>query len=87
MPVIGAPKGHDRYRDPKTYEMTPALLRVRAPYFFRNMIGLAVVSSIPLGVYLYTYHLLNKDEFADIPIPPVSDAELAKLREEYNKKN
>lgn len=46
-----------------------------------------VVGSIPLGVYAYTWLFLNKDEFGDIPIPPVSDEELAKLKKEYaNKK-
>ncbi|KAK6458471.1 cytochrome oxidase assembly protein 3, mitochondrial, partial [Scheffersomyces xylosifermentans] len=63
--------------------MTPALYRVRAPFFWRNMIGLALCSSIPLGVYGYTWYILNKDEFSDIPIPPISDSELAKLKKEY----
>ncbi|KSA03267.1 uncharacterized protein AC631_00905 [Debaryomyces fabryi] len=68
--------------------MTPALLRVRAPYFVRNMISLFVVSSIPIGVYWYTFNVLSKDEFSDIPIPPIADDELAKLKKEYeDKKN
>ncbi|CUM45092.1 unnamed protein product [Debaryomyces fabryi] len=88
MAVLGKPKGHNRYRDPKTFEMTPALLRVRAPYFVRNMISLFVVSSIPIGVYWYTFNVLSKDEFSDIPIPPIADDELAKLKKEYeDKKN
>lgn len=45
--------------------------------------GLFVVSAIPLGVYIYTWNVLSKDEFADIPIPPISDEELAKLKKEY----
>ena len=76
-------KGHDRYRDPRTHQMTPALYRVRAPYFKRNMLGLLVFSALPLGVYYYTFTTLSHDEFADIPIPPVSDDELAKLKKEY----
>lgn len=66
--------------------MTPALLRVRAPYFVRNMISLFVVSSIPIGVYWYTFNVLSKDEFSDIPIPPIADDELAKLKKEYEDK-
>lgn len=79
-------KGHGRYRDPKTFEMSPALLRVRAPYFVRNMIGLVIATSVPVGVYYYTFNMLSKDEFSDIPIPPIADDELAKLKKEYEDK-
>ncbi|CAH2353786.1 cytochrome c oxidase assembly factor 3, mitochondrial [[Candida] railenensis] len=75
-----------RYRDPSTFEMSPALLRVRAPFFWRNTVGLLFVAAVPLGVYAYTWNILTKDEFEDIPIPPISDAELAKLRREYEEK-
>ncbi|CUM64225.1 uncharacterized protein PRCAT00001819001 [Priceomyces carsonii] len=67
--------------------MTPALYRVRAPFFWRNMLGLVLVGSVPLGVYAYTWMVLNKDEFEDIPIPPISDEELSKLRKEYESKD
>ncbi|GBL49355.1 Cytochrome c oxidase assembly factor 3, mitochondrial [Candidozyma auris] len=86
MPVIGAPKGHDRYRDPVTHQMTPALYRVRKPYFWKNLFALGIVGAIPLGVYAYTWRVLNQDDFADIPIPPISDEELAKLKKEYESK-
>lgn len=66
--------------------MTPALYRVRAPFFWRNMAGLLVFTGIPLGVYAYTWKQLSDDDFSDIPIPPISDSELAKLKEEYAKK-
>lgn len=66
--------------------MTPALYRVRKPFFWRNLAGLFLVSSVPLGVYLYTWNVLSKDEFSDIPIPPISDEELAKLKKEYEEK-
>lgn len=66
--------------------MTPALLRVRAPYFWRNTIGLFLVGAIPLGVYGYTWNFLSQDELSDIPIPPISDEELAKLKKDYENK-
>lgn len=66
--------------------MTPALYRVRAPFFWKNMVGLAVCSAIPLGVYIYTWNVLSQDEFADIPIPPISDSDLSKLQKEYAEK-
>lgn len=76
-------KGHDRYRDPKTHQITPALYRVRAPFFWRNTIALFAVSSIPLAVYLYTFKKMGDDDLGDIPIPPISDEELQKLKLEY----
>lgn len=51
------------------------------------MLGLVLVGSVPLGVYAYTWMVLNKDEFEDIPIPPISDEELSKLRKEYESKD
>lgn len=53
------------------------------------MVGLVVVGSIPIAIYCYTWNFLSKDEFSDIPIPPIADDELAKLKKEYeaNKKN
>lgn len=50
------------------------------------MLGFAVFGSIPLGVYIYTWNFLSKDDLSDIPIPPISDAELAELRKEYESK-
>lgn len=66
--------------------MTPALYRVRAPFFKKNMIGLAVFTAIPLAVYAYTWNMLSQDEFSDIPIPPLSDSEIEKLKKEYEQK-
>ncbi|KAG7663315.1 COA3 [[Candida] subhashii] len=77
------PKGHDRYRNPYTQQMTPALYRVRAPFFWRNVAGLIVFSAIPAAVYGFTYYKMTADEFDDIPIPPISDEELKKLKVEY----
>lgn len=80
-------KTHNRYRDPKTQEMTLALYRVRQPFLKRNVIGLVVCSVIPIAVYTYTWHTLSKDEFGDIPIPPIADDDLARLQAEYAKAN
>ena len=66
--------------------MSPALYRVRAPFFWKNTIGFFAVAAIPLGVYAYTWSKMSEDDFGDIPIPPISDAELAKLRKEYEEK-
>ncbi|CAI5760377.1 unnamed protein product [Candida verbasci] len=84
--LIGAPKGQTRYYDPKTHQMTPALYRVRAPFFWRNTIALFLLGSVPVGIYYYTFHKIAEDDFADIPIPPISEEELKKLKLEYEQK-
>ncbi|RLV92790.1 U3 small nucleolar RNA-associated protein [Spathaspora sp. JA1] len=86
MLAIGNESEHNQYRDPRTHQITPALYRVRAPFFWRNTISLIVLSAIPLGVYLYTFKKLSGDDLADIPIPPISDEELKVLRKEYEEK-
>lgn len=63
--------------------MTPAMIRARQPYFWRNAATFAVLSSITVGIYFYTYSFLGQDDFEDIPIPPVTEAELVKLKQEY----
>lgn len=64
--------------------MTPAMIRARQPFFRRNMIGLGILLGVTGGVYAYTYNFLHKDnDFADVPIPPISEEELAQLKKEY----
>lgn len=59
------------------------MIRARRPYFWKNAATFAVLSTITVSVYFYTYSFLGKDTFDDIPIPPIDDAELQKLRKEY----
>ncbi|ODV94295.1 hypothetical protein PACTADRAFT_4240 [Pachysolen tannophilus NRRL Y-2460] len=73
----------DQYHSKYNYTMTPAMLRARKPYFWRNTVSLFVLGGISLSVYVYTYSFLMKDDFEDIPIPPISDEDLAKLKKEY----
>ncbi|KAH3681502.1 hypothetical protein WICPIJ_007525 [Wickerhamomyces pijperi] len=72
-----------KYHDPRTFKMTPAMIRARKPFFWRNAATFAVLSTITVSVYFYTYSFLGQDTFDDVPIPPISDAELAKLKQEY----
>ena len=63
--------------------MTPAMIRARRPYFWKNAATFAVLSTITVSVYLYTYSFLGKDTFEDVPIPPITDEELKKLKQQY----
>lgn len=79
MPLETSP-----YQDPRTFKMTPAMIRARKPFFARNMMGLAALLGVAGGVYYYTYEFLHKDnDFADVPIPPIDAKELEQLKKEY----
>ncbi|AMD19293.1 HBR392Cp [Eremothecium sinecaudum] len=72
------------YQDPRTGKMTPAMIRARQPYFKKNMISLVVLLGLVGGIYTYTYRFLHKDDdFRDVPIPPIDEKELQKLKMEY----
>ncbi|GMM33187.1 Coa3 protein [Saccharomycopsis crataegensis] len=71
------------YQDQRTWKMTPSMIRARSQYFWPNAITFTVLGGLSVGIYFYTYHFLAKDEFDDIEIPPVSEEDLKKLREEY----
>ncbi|KAH3664231.1 hypothetical protein OGAPHI_004582 [Ogataea philodendri] len=71
------------YYNKYTYQMSPAMLRARQPYFWKNLALFGVLGGISLGIYAYTYSFLMKDDFEDIPIPPISDEQLAELKKEY----
>ncbi|ODQ81923.1 hypothetical protein BABINDRAFT_6552 [Babjeviella inositovora NRRL Y-12698] len=84
---MSSPNGYNykqnSYYDRKTFRMTPSMLRARRPYFWKNLAGLFIVGSIPVGIYAYTFNFLHQDDFADVPIPPISEEELTRLKKEY----
>ncbi|KAL6928286.1 hypothetical protein ACO0SA_003021 [Hanseniaspora valbyensis] len=67
--------------------MSNALLRAREPYWKKNVLFGAVLFSFFGGCLAYTFNLLlTSDEFQDIPIPPIEENELKRLRAEYEEK-
>lgn len=60
--------------------MTPAALRARKPFFWKNIMLASTLFAVTAGIYAYSLNALIQDDFADIPVPPISDQELAKLR-------
>jgi cytochrome c oxidase assembly factor 3 len=83
--ILQSLSNNNGYYQQHTYRMSPAMLRARQPYFVKNMIGLAILIAIPIGIYSYTYNFLNQDEFDDIPIPPLDEDTIKQLQEEYEK--
>ncbi len=66
--------------------MTPAMIRARQPFFWKNLATFGLLSSIAGGVYYYTVLKLSRDDFADIPVPPIEENELKQLQQEYEAK-
>ncbi|VVT55767.1 uncharacterized protein SAPINGB_P004728 [Magnusiomyces paraingens] len=69
-----------KYQNPVNYTMTPAALRARKPYFWKNTIASIVLFGVVGGIYFYSLNALVQDDFGDIPVPPISDDKLAELR-------
>lgn len=72
------------YYDKNTYRMSPAMMRARRPYAVKNMVGLVLLSSVPISIYLYTYTFLSQDDFDAIPIPPLDEETVKQLQKEYD---
>lgn len=63
--------------------MTPAALRARQPYFWKNMALASALFGMSAGIYFYSLRAIQADDFEDVPIPPISDQELHKLQQEH----
>ncbi len=71
------------YYTPGTHRMSNAMLRARRPYFWGNLLTFGALLTIPTGVYYYTFHILHKDDFEDIPVPPLDNEQVKQLQKEY----
>ncbi|EGS17001.1 uncharacterized protein CTHT_0073260 [Thermochaetoides thermophila DSM 1495] len=56
------------YWDSK-YRQTPALIRARRPYLFKNAVTGIALFSLAVGVYIYTIKAIGQDEFEDVKVP------------------
>ncbi|CDO57093.1 hypothetical protein DV451_003369 [Geotrichum candidum] len=68
------------YHNPENYVMTPAALRARKPFFWKNIVLAGGLFALTGGIYWYTLKALIQDDFGDVPVPPVSEEELTRLR-------
>ncbi|KAI5865161.1 hypothetical protein GGS23DRAFT_594708 [Durotheca rogersii] len=60
--------GSSSYYD-KGYRQSPALIRARRPYFFKNVVVGTAVAAFAVGVYIYTINAIGQDEFEDVKVP------------------
>jgi len=51
---------------PKSYQMSPGLLRARAPFRVRNAITGATIAALVVGVWAYSIAAVKQDSFADV---------------------
>lgn len=74
-----------KYRNPNgTY--TAAALRARRPFAARNaLLGVSLMGFCGF-CYWWAYNSFLPDDFSDVPIPPVSEEELNRIRAERAKK-
>ncbi|KIH86298.1 hypothetical protein SPBR_08749 [Sporothrix brasiliensis 5110] len=59
---------HSSYYD-RRMRQSPALIRARRPYLFKNTVLGLGISSFALGVYAYTIHVIGQDDFDDVQVP------------------
>lgn len=63
--------------------MTAAAIRARRPFFVRNMFLGAGFATFAGFCYWWTYRALTPDDFGDIGIPDIPEAELEELRKKH----
>lgn len=62
--------------------MTPAAIRARQPYFWKNLVLASGLFIFVGSIYAYSLKALVQDDFADVPIPPISEDKLRELQKE-----
>ncbi|KAI1077082.1 hypothetical protein F5B20DRAFT_583574 [Whalleya microplaca] len=60
--------GRSSYYD-KQFRQSPALIRARRPYIFKNAVVGSFIAAFALGVYAYTISVIGQDEFDDVKVP------------------
>ncbi|KAK7757734.1 hypothetical protein SLS62_000112 [Diatrype stigma] len=60
--------GSSSYYD-RAYRQSPALIRARRPYLYKNAVLGTAIGVFTLGVYAYTIHAIGQDEFEDVKVP------------------
>ncbi|KAK4160966.1 hypothetical protein QBC43DRAFT_324599 [Cladorrhinum sp. PSN259] len=58
------------YYDSK-HRQSPALIRARRPYLFKNAIAGLGFTAVALGIYAYTINAIGQDDFDDVKVPDV----------------
>ncbi|ETN37280.1 uncharacterized protein HMPREF1541_08271 [Cyphellophora europaea CBS 101466] len=51
------------------YRQSPALIRARRPYIFKNAITGVAIMSFALGVFAFTLKAVGQDTFEDVVVP------------------
>ncbi|KAI1660879.1 hypothetical protein F4813DRAFT_266581 [Daldinia decipiens] len=60
--------GSSSYYD-RRFRQSPALIRARRPYLFKNAVVGSAVAAFAVGVYVYTINVIGQDEFEDVKVP------------------
>ncbi|KAI2635129.1 hypothetical protein GGS21DRAFT_490344 [Xylaria nigripes] len=60
--------GSSSYYD-RQFRQSPALIRARKPYIFKNAVVGTAVAAFAVGVYIYTIKTIGQDDFSDVKVP------------------
>lgn len=70
----------NKYRNPNG-TFTAAAIRARQPFAARNaVVGIGLLSFCGF-CYLWAYQSFTPDDFGDVPIPPLDEEQINKLKE------
>ncbi|KAF9226788.1 hypothetical protein BS17DRAFT_728625 [Gyrodon lividus] len=61
-----SPKVVNKSYRPRSYVMSPGLMRARAPFRFRNAITGFILASFGVGVWAYSISAVKQDDFSDV---------------------
>ncbi|EMR72370.1 hypothetical protein UCREL1_579 [Eutypa lata UCREL1] len=53
----------------RAHRQSPALIRARRPYLYKNAVLGSAIAAFALGVYVYTIRAIGQDEFEDVKVP------------------
>ncbi|KAK9382294.1 uncharacterized protein V2V93DRAFT_366940 [Kockiozyma suomiensis] len=71
--------GVNKYQD-ASGRMSPALMRARSKYATRNIVTGILLTGFVVSVYTYAATATGRDDFSDVPMPPIPEDTLQQLQ-------
>ncbi|ORY62222.1 uncharacterized protein BCR38DRAFT_486493 [Pseudomassariella vexata] len=63
------PQGYGSSSYYASNRQSPALIRARRPYLFKNAVLGTGIAMFAIGIYAYTIRAIGQDEFEDVKVP------------------
>ncbi|KAI5982668.1 hypothetical protein EDD15DRAFT_2266797 [Pisolithus albus] len=65
QPYISPKAVKESYR-PRSYQMSPGLLRAREPFRVKNAITGVILAGLGIGVWAYSIRAVKQEDFSDV---------------------